>query len=142
MSTNALDQLIASQQEKLTAAEHVVKDIKLKIETLIEARDAVNGAATNATPANTNATPANTTQRRGREPVKQRRGRGLSPAWMNVIEEIVATGKAGADIDQIAAFCEAAGITTARTTLRSQLFNYVKRGRLARTNGGRYTAPA
>jgi hypothetical protein len=73
MTVNAIDQLIATRQAKLAAAERCVEDLKLEIATLSEARDAMALPVANGTP-----TPAKPVTDAVKTP--PRRGRSLSPA--------------------------------------------------------------
>jgi hypothetical protein len=65
------------------------------------------------------------------------RGR-LSPRWQSVIDMIGAAKADGAGLDEVMGYCKAAGIASSRGAVRVMMFNYVKRGRLARNEDGRY----
>jgi hypothetical protein len=135
---------IEERQRKIAAAEQEIEHLKREVNALSGLLDATASANANATVRSARTTPrrprAAPTSHNGGAAV--RRGRKISPEWQAVMDKIAPAGKKGVDIDQIAGFCEESGIAIGHNGLRSQMFNYVKKGRLVRTAEGLYASPS
>ncbi|MGH7038281.1 MAG: hypothetical protein ACREE1_09100 [Stellaceae bacterium] len=117
-----LDKLITEARDKLARAERDLNNARVELDALERARAAVGEVAAPAR------------RRNGRQQPAARRKRSLSKGWQEVLRAIGRQGES--DLDRILAFCGEAGLSVERDTLRSQMFNYVKRGYLVRPREG------
>jgi hypothetical protein len=132
MTANTIAQLIEIRQAKIAAAKRSIEDLEKEIGALTEAQDAMAGRP------GANAKPLINKRSDNTPP---RRGRGLSAASVKVLDLVAATGKAGADLDEVEKSCKEAKIKITRAALRMQLKTHVKRGRLTLAAGERYVSP-
>jgi hypothetical protein len=123
MVPHPLDKLISEARDDIAQAERTLERARDRLMTLQIARDAVGDLTMPARRRNSR-------QRIG----GTRRQRSLSAGWQVVLRAIGRKGEA--DLDFILGLCGAAGLEITRESLRSQMFNYVKRGYLDRVREG------
>lgn len=127
-----IDPLIEAKRTALAKAERNIDKLKIEIATLEKARDAT---PVDKSTARSRRVPRSSATVNGAS-AEKRRGRSLSEAWKGVLFAIASKHSTGASLDEIARFCEVAGISLKRPTLRAQLSNYAKRGYVERARDG------
>lgn len=124
-----IDALIDAKVTKIEGFERSIAKLRIEVAALQQARTVLT---------ENDSAPVSPKKQNGAEPQK-RRGRSISNAWKAVLASIAVHGSTGATLDHVEKFCEGAGISLKRPTLRAQMSNYVKAGYLERGSLGQFS---